>query len=41
VIIPFGGSRSTLCISSQVGCKQGESIIRWIYEKKRNGGRVI
>jgi hypothetical protein len=28
VIIPFGGSRSTLCISSQVGCKQGESIIR-------------
>jgi hypothetical protein len=27
VIIPFGGQRSTLCISSQVGCKQGESII--------------
>jgi hypothetical protein len=28
VIIPFGGQRSTLCISSQIGCKQGESIIR-------------
>lgn len=26
VIIPFGGKRSTLCISSQIGCKQGESI---------------
>jgi hypothetical protein len=26
VIIPFGGQRSTLCISSQVGCRQGESV---------------
>jgi hypothetical protein len=31
VIIPWKGERSTLCISSQVGCRQGESMMSdWI-----------
>lgn len=27
VIIPWGDTRSTLCISSQVGCRQGECLL--------------
>jgi hypothetical protein len=27
VIIPWKGQRSTLCISSQIGCKQGEFVL--------------
>ena len=29
VIIPWKGQRSTLCISSQVGCRQGKNEVSW------------
>lgn len=31
VIIPWHGVRSTLCISSQVGCRQGENVYVCMY----------